>query len=61
MIAKGEDLKEAFGSDDHAVIARIILDKGELEVSGACVSPGRWERGKCVWIVATALAQPLIK
>lgn len=35
VIAKGEDMKEAFGTDDHMKVALIILDKGELEVSGA--------------------------
>ena len=27
-------MKEAFGTDDHMKVALIILDKGELEVSG---------------------------
>jgi ribosome maturation protein SDO1 len=35
VIAKGEDLKEAFQTDDHTKVALIILDRGELEVSGA--------------------------
>jgi ribosome maturation protein SDO1 len=34
VIAKGEDMKEAFGTEDHMKVALIILDKGELEVSG---------------------------
>ena len=35
VIAKGEDMREAFGTDDHMKVALIILEKGELEVSGA--------------------------
>jgi hypothetical protein len=33
VVASKEDLKLAFGSDDHAKVVLIILDKGELEVS----------------------------
>lgn len=33
VIAKSKDLKKAFGTDDHAKCALIILDKGELQVS----------------------------
>lgn len=43
IIAKGEDMREAFGTDDHMKVALVILEKGELEVSGACTTclPGR--------------------
>lgn len=33
VIASKEDLKEAFGVEEHVKVALIILDKGELEVS----------------------------
>ena len=33
LLAKGEDLRSAFGTDDQLACALIILEKGELEVS----------------------------
>ena len=33
LLAKGDDLRAAFGTDDQLACALIILDKGELEVS----------------------------
>ncbi|EDQ86486.1 uncharacterized protein MONBRDRAFT_38375 [Monosiga brevicollis MX1] len=32
-VAKNTDLQKAYGTDDHTKICRIILDKGELQVS----------------------------
>ena len=32
-MAKKEDLIKAFGNDDHTEICKLILDKGELQVS----------------------------
>lgn len=34
QVAKKEDLVSAFGKDDQTEICKLILDKGELQVSG---------------------------
>ena len=34
IIASGKELMEAFGSEDHSKICSILLDRGEMEVSG---------------------------
>ena len=34
VLAKAKDMKAAFGTDDVDEVIRIILDKGELQVSG---------------------------
>lgn len=36
IVAAKDDLREAFGSDDHLTCAKVILEKGELEVRVLC-------------------------
>ena len=45
IVASTKDLEEAFGTDDPAKACLIVLDKGELEVSGESEREERVTRG----------------
>jgi ribosome maturation protein SDO1 len=42
VLAKGKELLETFGIEDHVKVAQLILDKGEVEVTG------KWMYAVCV-------------